>query len=173
MKNKEIFIVISIIIISFVLIMVFNKDENKEKKSIISEDSEVIMENAQMESDAAKKKKSKELTEIDVSTYLDYYNGEDQKLVLVARPTCHYCQIAEPILQNLSYKYKIDIYYLNTDNFSEEDSTKFEESDEALKDGLGTPTLLVVGNSTIIDQINGLTDTYHYTKFFKKNGYIK
>ena len=73
------------------------------------------MENAEKESESVKSNEIKELNNINVSDYLEFYAGEESKLVLVARPTCHYCQIAEPILQNIAYKYDLEINYLNTD----------------------------------------------------------
>ena len=101
------------------------------------------------------------------------YNGSEKQIILIARPTCHYCQIAEPILQNLIYEYKLNINYLNTDNFEENDQQTLINSDEKFSNGLGTPTLVVVGEGQIYDNVDGLTDKAHYKEFFKKNGYIK
>ena len=49
--------------------------------------------------------------QIDINQYLEMYNGSEKQIILIARPTCHYCQIAEPILQNLVYEYKLNINY--------------------------------------------------------------
>lgn len=173
MKNKEIFIVIGIIIISFILVFAFSVKSKSNNSVNDSNDVNSILENAEKESNSVKSSELKELNNINVSDYLEFYAGEESKLVLVARPTCHYCQIAEPILQNLAYKYDLEINYLNTDDFSEEDDKRFTESDEFLKNGIGTPLLLNVGKNKIIDKVDGLTDSAHYIKFFKDNSYIK
>ena len=175
MKNKEIIIVLGVIVVALVLVFAFNSgDKNESSKKVTdSNDVEAILANAQKESETVKSDEMKEFNSIDVTTYLDYYAGEDTKLVLLARPTCHYCQIAEPILKNVAYKYDLDINYLNTDEFSEEDNQKFMESDEFLGEGVGTPLVMNVGNGKIIDKVDGLTDSAHYIQFFKDNGYIK
>lgn len=172
MKNKEIYIVIGIIVVALILVLALGKkDTNSSEKQ--QEEPQNILERAQSESTSVKDNEKKELTQISVTDYLDYYNGEESKLVLVARPTCHYCQIAEPIIQNLAYKYDIDIYYLNTDNFTGDDEQNFTSSNEMFQNGFGTPLLLSVGNGSIIDTVDGLTDSDHYVEFFKENGYIK
>ena len=171
MKNKEIFIVFGIIVIALILVIALGKDSNKKEK--LEDNQEIILERAQEESASVKDTEKKQLEEIDVTRYLDYYGGEESKLVLVARPTCHYCQIAEPIIQNLAYKYDINIYYLNTDNFKDDDEEKFKSSNEMFTGGFGTPLLLNIGTNKIIDTVDGLTDSEHYIKFFKDNGYIK
>lgn len=172
MKNKEIFMVIGIIIIALVLIVSLGKSDNGKTKEKVT-DGQSILENAQKESAQVKDEEKKELTQITVDEYLDYYNGEDNNLVLVARPTCHYCQIAEPIIQKLAKEYDIDIKYLNTDNFSGDDESRFISSNEMFQEGFGTPMLLNVGNEKIVDYVDGLSDSEHYIEFFKSNGYIE
>ena len=70
----------------------------------------------------------------------------------------------------LSY---ININYLNTDEFKDDDQEKLVNSDDTFTNGFGTPLLLVVSNNKIVDSVDGLTDNAHYTEFFKKYGYIK
>ena len=147
-------------------------DSNNTKTDKVVEDGQTIVTNAQKESEAVKDDEKKEFTQINVDKYLEYYAGEENKIILVARPTCHYCQIAEPILQNISFKYNIEINYLNTDEFSDDDQTKFINSDDTFKDGFGTPFLLIVSNNKIVSSVNGLTDEDHYISFFKTNGFI-
>lgn len=174
MKNrKDILIVISIILVSLLLIIAISISEKKEeKKSAISSDPEVIMQNAQKESEDIKDNERGQLNIIDTDKYLEYYGSDINHLVLIARPTCSYCEIATPIIEKIKKDYNIEINYLNTDDFTEDDEKKIEESDEFFKDGFGTPILLNIGNNKIIDKVDGLTDTYHYIKFLKDNKYI-
>ena len=54
MKNKEIFIVIGIIIIALVLVVSFGKSDNNKSKEEVT-DGQSILENAQKESQSSKK----------------------------------------------------------------------------------------------------------------------
>lgn len=174
MKNNKILIILGIVlaVILIIICSMVGTDSNNTKTDKVMEDGQTIVTNAQKESEAVKDEEKKEFTQINVDKYLEYYAGEENKIILVARPTCHYCQIAEPILQNISFKYNIEINYLNTDEFSDDDQTKFINSDDTFKDGFGTPFLLIVSNNKIVSSVNGLTDEDHYISFFKTNGFI-
>lgn len=174
MKNNKILVILGIVLAAILIIIcsMVGTDSNNTKTDKVMEDGQTIVTNAQKESEAVKDDEKKEFTQINVDKYLEYYAGEENKIILVARPTCHYCQIAEPILQNISFKYNIEINYLNTDEFSDDDQTKFVNSDDTFKDGFGTPFLLIVSNNKIVSSVNGLTDEDHYISFFKTNGFI-
>lgn len=175
MEDKKYLKWILIGVFAILIIMSFfvgGQENSKEDASKMSEDANVIIANAQNESDSVKEEETKELPEINMDTYLEYYNGEENKLVLIARPTCHYCQIAEPIIKNIAYENDLDISYLNTDNFEGDDETKLVQSDEFFSEGFGTPLLLVVSEGKIVNKVDGLTDKAHYTEFFKSTGFI-
>lgn len=175
MKNKKTITIIGIILLVVLLVIgcLVGGEKDNSSSDNLSNDPQTIMSNAQKESNAVQDDEKVELNEISVDQYLDYYNGKEPKLVLVARPTCGYCQIAEPIIQKLIKDYNLELYYLNTDNLEGSDSAKFTQSNEKFSDGFGTPMLLVVGNKKIIDMVDGLTDTAHYTEFLKDNKFIK
>ena len=176
MNNKNKYFGILLVGIVIILLIVASvagsnkKETNTEKEQ---ENVEVILANAQEESKKITAEEQKQLPEINMDTYLEYYNGEEAKLVLLARPTCGYCQVAEPIIKKIAKDYNIDIAYLNTDNFQENDQEKLMHSDEFFKEGFGTPVLLCVGQGKIIDKVDGLTDTNHYISFFQRNNFIK
>lgn len=128
---------------------------------------------AREESDNVAEDEKKDFTDITMDEYLELYKGEESKLVLFSRPTCGYCQIAEPILQNIAYRKDITIYHLNTDEFSADDEEKLVKSDDYFSGGFGTPLLVVVSDSKIVDAVSGLTNTANYEEFFTKYGFIK
>ena len=128
---------------------------------------------AQEESANVPEDEQKDFEDIDVDTYLELYDGEEDAIVLLSRPTCGYCQIAEPILHHIAYQYDLTINHINTDEMSEEDGTNLIESDDYFSEGFGTPLLLVVSNGEIVDMVNGLVDTDSYVSFFTANGFIK
>jgi len=168
--NKKTFGIIGVILI--VLLLIISCFISTDKKSS-SDDIQTIISNAEKESENVKDNEKKEFIDISIDDYLNKYNSEENSLVLIGRPTCHYCQIAEPILHNISYKYNIDINYLNTDNFQDGDSEKLIKSDSFFTNGFGTPLLLVISNGSIKDKQDGLTDTNHYIEFLKENEFIK
>ena len=175
-KGKYLGIILVIIIIVLLLVATTVGSNNNSKNQTPEEASEnvdKILSNAQQESQKVTDEEKKEFPQINMDTYLEYYSGEEMKIVLLARPTCTYCQIAEPIIQKIAKDYNLNIDYLNTDEFSEDDQQRLMNSDEFFKEGYGTPVLLIVGQNKIIDKVDGLTDTAHYIDFFKKYEFIK
>lgn len=171
-EKKTIGIILGVVVVILLMIGAsVGKDSSSTEKKVTT-DSSSILENAQKESDSVKEEEKKEFDQIDINEYIDKKASPEKSLILVARPTCHYCQIAEPILQKIAKEKDLDIDYLNTDNFSQEDQTTFVQSDESFNNGYGTPILLVVQNDEITDKVDGLTDYDHYIEFFKKNGFI-
>ena len=168
--KKKIGIIIGIIVLLALIGISFFINPKEEEN--LETDPEVILANAKKESEEIQKEEQKEFVEITVDDYLEYYQESDKTLVLIGRTGCQYCQIAEPIIRNLSYQYDLTIYYLNLDNFKEEDKSKLLNSNEVFQSNFGTPLFLLVGNNSIIDKVDGLTDKAHYKTFFKMNELI-
>lgn len=164
---KKVMIISAIIIL---LIISFLIDSNK--KDITKYDSENILLNVENDSNNISDWERKELNTIDVNKYLEYYSSDDKKIIFIGRPTCGYSQIVMPIIENISYLYNLDIYYLNTDDILEDDKDKFLSSNDYFNNGLSTPIILIVRNNSIVDIIDGLTDRKHYVDFLKKNNFI-
>ena len=176
MEKKKVFIIIGVILAVILLIACSKKKKKTGTSNDLnntSNDASTIVANAQKESNAVKESEKKDFTQIDVDKYLEYYKGEENTLILIARPTCHYCQIAEPIIQNIAYKYDININYLNTDELDDDGNTKLIKSDDYFSEGYGTPLILVVQKNKIVDKIEGLTSKEDIVSFFKKYDFIK
>ena len=169
MKDKNIALVLIIVTLLLLIVVGFFVSNNKSKKESNSYDS--ITDQAVVESKAIKDSHKKEFIDINVDKFIEYYKGEDNKIVLFSRPTCGYCQIAEPILQNIAYKYNIDINHINTDEMSEDDFNKLKAVNKEFE-SFGTPFLTIVSNDKIVDKIPGLTVTSEYKKFFEKYSFI-
>ncbi len=176
MNKKKIFTIVGVVLFVAILICsMFVKTDGTTfgKDKPLAQDASQVLENAQTESSKVEESEKGEFHQINIDTYLTYLNGEEAKLILIARPTCHYCQIAEPIIQKIIHDYNVEINYLNTDNFQGDDQANFINSNEAFKEGFGTPMLLLVQNNKIVDSIDGLTDTAHYLEFMKKYKFVK
>ncbi len=173
-KTTIITIIVVVVLLALLIVaaLVGGKSSSKNEEPT-ERTAETVVANAEKESAAVKENEKKEFTYINVDTYLEYLNSSENTFILVARPTCHYCQIAEPILQNIMYEYNIDLNYLNTDDFEGEDQNNFVNSYEGFKNGFGTPMLFVVKDGDVLDGIDGLMDRYGYIEFFKTYGLIE
>lgn len=168
-KNVVIVILVLIIVCGGMFLVSNNSSKNENTK--VSDSDSNIEEKAIEESNSVLDSEKKDFNEITLSQYLEFYNGDSDSIVLVARPTCYYCQIAEPIIQNVAYKYDLTINYLNTDNFSDEDQASLVRSNDYFE-SFGTPVVLIVSNGEIKNKLEGLTISDYYINFFKETGFI-
>lgn len=150
----------------------YSESDNSNSSTTSSSSASDMTSRAQEESANVPDDEQKDFNDIDIDEYLDLYDGSEDSIVLFSRPTCGYCQIAEPILHHIAYQYKLTINHVNTDEMSSDDETKLVESDDYFSDGFGTPLLVVVSNGEIVDMVSGLVDTENYVKFFTKHGFI-
>lgn len=175
-NNKVMIIVTVIVLIALICACIFiGGKDNSSSSTKLSEDVETIMSNLQMESEAITDDQKGEFgANINVSEYMELLNKEGEySLVWVARPTCGYCQLTSPVVQKIIKDYGIYISYLNTDEFSDEDTATFVGSSEDYAEGFGTPMLLLVGDGKTLDKIDGATDTAHYIDFLKTYKFIE
>lgn len=111
-------------------------------------------------------------TEVSIDKYLELIKSDSKNIVLVARPTCYYCQQFTPILKQAKDELGLTINYVNTDNFSEDDWTAFNDSlDYLSQEDWGTPLTLIVQNGKVVDSNNGYVELETIKKFFTDNGF--
>lgn len=109
--------------------------------------------------------------EVTLNQYISLLNGSEKSIILVARPTCHYCVQFTPILKQAKDDLKLTINYVNTDNFSSDDWNTFNNSNDYLKtEDWGTPLILIVQNGSVVDSNNGYVELDTIKAFFTKNG---
>lgn len=165
-KTRIIFISIltSIVVLFLVILLLAITAESRARNKAIRESSK----------EASETNKKKDFKNIDVDKYLELYKGDKVSIVLIGRSGCEFCTIAEPILQGIAYDKNLDIYYLSTDGFSDEDKTNLLNSDKYFqkKNGMPTPLLLLIKKSKIVDKVEGLTSKDEYIEFFDKNKII-
>ena len=167
-KNTIIIVLILVIVCGG---MFFASSGNGASGNDKQDDTIDIETKAQEESAAVSENEMKEFNDINFSRYMEMYNGDTDSLVLIARPDCHYCQIAEPIIKNISYKYDLTINHLNTNSLSDEEQADLVRSNDYFKE-FGTPTLLVVSNGEINNKLEGLTISDYYIEFLENTGFI-
>ena len=113
-----------------------------------------------------------DLVSITIDQYLSYKEGEEKKIILIGRPTCHYCQLFNPIIRNVVYLYGLEVNYLNTDELTDEGQAKLVSSDDYFNGNWGTPLTLIVQKDEIVDMIEGYSSKEATIQFFKDNGFI-
>lgn len=110
--------------------------------------------------------------ELSLNEYLEVIKKDEKSIILVARPTCPYCEKFSPILKEAMDDMNLTINYIDTDKFSNEDWTTFSESLAYLNsEEWGTPLILIVQNGEVIAENNGYVDLSTIKSFFKANGY--
>lgn len=114
------------------------------------------------------------LNYVDYSGYKKILKSDKASILVVGQTSCTYCIKAKPILNEVADSNNITINYLNITKLSEEESIKFNDSLDYLKDNKwGTPLTLIIKDGKVVDSANGLLDKDGYTELFKKNGFIK
>ncbi len=110
--------------------------------------------------------------EVSLDEYLELVKGSDKSIILVARPTCGYCEQFAPVLKEAMEDMNLTINYIDTDKLSEDDWDTFSNSLTYLKEEeWGTPTVLIVQNGESLDVSSGATDLDTIKEFFTKNGF--
>ena len=112
------------------------------------------------------------LKEIKYAELITKIEKRESLVVLFSQTTCTHCMDFKPKLERVANKYKIKIYYLETDLLDEETSkelkTKFSFS--------GTPTTVFITNGeekTAATRINGDVSEEKIVSKLKSNGFIK
>lgn len=108
--------------------------------------------------------------EIDTKGFVDLLNKDEKSVVLVARPGCGYCVMFTPILYKVKEELAFEVYYINTNNFTQEDMQEFSNTNKYLQETeWGTPLTMIVKNNTVIDAINGYVELEEAKDFFIRN----
>ena len=110
--------------------------------------------------------------EVSIDQYLELVSSSEKSIILVARPTCYYCQQFTPILKQVMEDMNLTINYIDTDKFTTADYEKFSNSLDYIKNNeWGTPLTLVVQNGEAIDVNSGYVELDAIKEFFTKNGF--
>lgn len=164
--NKKTILIIALLVIFFIGIFVVSNNSGKGKYGETS--GSLSTGDAQSESANIKEEEMGELTEIGIDDYLALYKGENAAIIYIGRPTCSHCVIQQPIMRYMVYKYGVQVNYLNTDELDEKGITKLQKSDDYFSEGFGTPLILIVKGSEIVDVSEGETSIEDLTEMFKK-----
>ena len=110
------------------------------------------------------------------NSYLDdfysAFNGSENKLVMIGRDNCSWCQLFKPVLDSMHEEYGFDYLYINTNELTSSVFSKLLKTIGVAEDNFGTPLTIVVKNGEVVDSINGYVDDQDLFEFLKKYEFI-
>lgn len=108
--------------------------------------------------------------EITYSEYLEKMEEKVPFLVVIVKDGCGYCEMYEPIVEEVAKEYNVPVNYLNLANLSGEEQTKLNKSNSYLRTKQwGTPTTLFMYKDKVIDSIGQYVDKDELVSFIKEN----
>lgn len=113
------------------------------------------------------------LYELNVDNIIEKINNKDSFILCISATYCEHCKEYKPKLIDISKKYKLDIYYIDFDKYSENEQQLFRNYISF--DG-STPVTLFIKNGeeeTTVNRINGNVSKDKIISKFKSNGFIK
>lgn len=99
-------------------------------------------------------------------------NSEETQVFYLARPTCHYCILLEPVTETLKQEYQLTYNHINTDKFSTSQLKKILDKFGVNSSTFGTPHITITKNGEVVDQLSGYADENVVFELFQKNGLI-
>lgn len=107
--------------------------------------------------------------------YEEFFNkweNDDTFALVISKSKCPYCELYTPKIEKISQKYKLNIYYIEVDSFTADESSAFSN----LIPYSGTPTTVFIKNGEELSKatrINGNTNEEKIINKFKANEFIK
>ncbi len=103
-----------------------------------------------------------------LNEFYSAFNGSEEKLVMIGRDNCSWCQLFKPYLDLMHDKFDLEYLYVNTNELT---SSVFKKllKDVGVNEGeFGTPYTIVVKDGKVVDSLNGYTDDSDLIEFLKK-----
>lgn len=100
------------------------------------------------------------------------FEGSDQKLVMIGRDNCSWCQLFKPTLDSMSKKYGFEYIYVNTNELTTSSFNKLLKKIGVDKAEFGTPLTVIVKDKTVVDSIPGYVDDQDLFDFLKDHEFV-
>lgn len=115
------------------------------------------------------------VNEYNSQKYLETFNSTlesgEKKLILLAKESCVYCQMFEPLLNYMKEKYGFDYLYVDTEKVTTKGLNEVIEKLEIDPNDFGTPHLSLVENGEMVDDLAGYVDEKVLLTFLVEYGY--
>ena len=102
------------------------------------------------------------LHKLSYSEYQEKIDNNESFIVIVSRTTCSHCQSFMPVAEDFVNEEGLPLYYIDTDDFTEDEWTSLESSNTYFEENSGnwgTPTTLVLAGEESIDSVVGESDS--------------
>ena len=107
---------------------------------------------------------------ISYTEYEELMNSNKPFLMVIIQDGCGYCEMYEPVVEEVANELGIPVNYLNLTNLSSEESNKLSKSNSYLKKNQwGTPTTLFMVGDKVIDSIDQYVEKDDFLDFVEKN----
>ena len=113
------------------------------------------------------------LYELNVNQVKEKIDNKESFILCISATYCSHCKEYKPKLEDISKEYRMDIYYIDFDKYSDKEQELFRNY--VSFDG-GTPVTLFIKNGeeeTTVNRINGNVSKDKIISKFKSNGFIK
>lgn len=107
-----------------------------------------------------------------LSEFYEAFNGSENKLVMIGRDDCSWCQLFKPSLDFMHDNYGLEYLYVNTNELTSSNFSKLLKDINVKESEFGTPLTIVVKNGEVVDSLNGYTDEVDLLEFLKKYNFI-
>ena len=110
-------------------------------------------------------------TEITYEDYKEKVANNEIFMMVIVKDGCGYCEMYEPIVEEVANEYNLPFYYINLTNLSVEDSEELASTNKYLRKNIrwGTPTTLFMYGENVIDSISGYVEKDTFVEFVKEN----
>ena len=107
---------------------------------------------------------------ISYTEYEELMNSNKPFLMVIIQDGCGYCEMYEPIVEEVANEYRLPIYYINMTNLNNDEYTALGTSNSYFKKNQwGTPTTLFMVGDKVIDSIGQYVDKDTFVSFVKEN----
>ena len=107
-----------------------------------------------------------------LNDFYSAFNGSEQKLIMIGRDNCSWCQLFKPTLDFMSESYGFEYMYINTNELTSSTFNKLLKTIGVASDEFGTPLTIVVKDGAVVDSLNGYTDETDLLDFLKKYDFV-
>ncbi len=106
------------------------------------------------------------------SLYNSLLKENTSNVLFIGRPTCSFCNLFKPILEDTSKQYNIQYRYINTDDLTQTQLNQLLDKLGIDRDTFSTPRLIITEGTSIKDHQIGYMDDISLFHYFKRNGLI-
>jgi len=112
------------------------------------------------------------LTKLNYLQFFEKWENNESFALVISQTQCKFCAKYLPKIKNIANKYELEIFYVETDEFTADESSAFSN----LLSYTGTPTTIFITNgeeTSKATRINGNATEEKIINKFKVNGFIK